>query len=58
MAKQKMTHPHDALIHKLEDCLEELIALNNDYEIDEDEYLDAYNSLDSAIDDTRQMNIS
>ncbi len=51
------THPHDALIHKLEECLEDLVKLKARYKFDDDEYQDAYNSLDKAIDETRQINL-
>jgi len=50
-------HPHDKLINKLEECLEDLQELASDYEIDDDEYKTAHSSIDSAINDTRQINL-
>ena len=56
MAKTKV-HPHQALINNLEFCLEELEALPEKYDIDEDEYVDAHDALDEAIDAVRQINL-
>ena len=50
-------HPHAALIHRLEECLDELRELGSAFEIDDDEYTNASTSLDNAIDDVRAINI-
>ena len=50
-------HPHDALIHKLEECLEELQVLDGNYELDDTEYATAYDAIDNAIDLVRAIDI-
>ena len=50
-------HPHDALIHKLEECLDDLRELGSAFELDDDEYASASTSLDNAIDEVRAINI-
>ena len=52
-----MEHPHDALIHKLEECLEELQRLDDNYELDSDDYINAYGAVDNAIDLVRAIDI-
>ena len=52
-----MEHAHDALIHKLEECLEELQVLDGNYELDDTEYATAYDAIDNAIDLVRAIDI-
>ena len=54
MAKE---HPHDALIHKLEECLDELRELGEKYTIDKDEYTEAADSIEASIDWVRAIDI-
>jgi len=50
-------HPHDLLIHKLEECLDELRELRENYKIDKNEYVEASDSIESSIDWVRAINI-
>lgn len=50
-------HPHDALIHKLEECRDELRELGENYKIDENEYAEAADSIESAVDTVRAIDL-
>lgn len=50
-------HPHDILINKLEECLEDLQTLDDNYELDTDDYVNAYGAVDNAIDLVRAIEL-